>query len=192
MKLGSKKQKNVRQSSAEVIDDHLILSLTNAVEPVVWRMELNKIGTASFEIKEIKASGNHKLVLKPKKGTAETIATFETKDEALVALTQASTALQNPVQNTPTNTEQKINVITPTIASTNETNAPKSKNKWLWLFLGFLVVIGLYSYLMSMVPNRINNFGSAPTTNSSTNAPSSDNRAPAGVPLSADDLLGNM
>jgi len=55
------------KSSAEVVDKHLILSLPNAVEPIVWRMALDKIGTASFEIKHVKASDSYKLILKPKR-----------------------------------------------------------------------------------------------------------------------------
>jgi len=179
------KNKKPLASSAEVVENHLILSLTNAKEPIVWRMALDKIGTASFEIKEIKTSGNHKLVLKPKKGNAETIATFEAQEDALTALIQASDAMQKPANTNKASktNEQKINIITPDASKT------KKGGKWLWLLLGLFIVIGLYSYLMSLMPNRVQNFGGAQTTNS---APASPSGLQSGVPMSADDFLNNL
>ena len=176
------KRKNSKPltSSAEVVDNHLILSLTNAIEPIVWRMALDKIGTASFEIKEIKTSGNHKLVLKPKKGTAETIATFEQKDDALTALIQASDAMQKPnnVNKTSKSNEQKINIITPEAINSS---TKQSSKKWLWLLLGLFIVIGLYSYLVNSMPNRVSNIGS---TQTATTAPTSPSGLQSGIPLS--------
>ncbi len=183
-----RKNKKPLTSSAEVVDNHLILSLTNANEPIVWRMALDKIGTASFEIKEIKTSGHHKLILKPKKGTAETIATFEIKNDALEALIQASDAMQKPAhsnKNLNTN-EQKINIVA--AGPTSQKNK-QSKSKWLWLLLGLLIVIGLYSYLMSLMPSRIQDLGNTQTTNS---APVTPSNLQSGVPMSADDFLNNM
>ncbi len=175
-------------SSAEVVDNHLIIALPNAIEPVVWRMELDKVGTASFEIKEIKTSGHYKFNLKPKKGTAEIIATFETKDDALNALVQSSDAMQNPVTSSNVKTkndkEQKINIVT----SAAPQSEPKSKgiNKWVKLLLGLLIVVGLYAYLMSLMPNRINNLSDSPAATPSSSTPQT------GVPLSADDFLNGM
>jgi len=55
--MGLLKQKQL-SSSAEVVEKHLILSLPNAIDPVVWRMALTKIGTASFEVKPVKGKEN--------------------------------------------------------------------------------------------------------------------------------------
>ena len=179
--VGNKKIK----SSAEVVDKHLILSLPNAIEPIVWRMDLSKMGTASFEIKKIKSSDAHKLVLKPKKGTAESIAQFEDKETALNALLQASEAMQRPEHS-----EQFAAPINNANNKQTTLTQPKNKssNKWLYLFLGFLAVIALYIYMTMQIPKKI----TRPTNNSETTIPSSNDKAPVGVPLSADDFLNGL
>lgn len=170
-------------SSAKVVDKHLILSLPNAVEPVIWRMSLDKIGTASFEIASTKNSTVCKLVLKPKKGTAETIAKFNQKDESLEALIKASEALQSSEHADTTKSK---------IATENKaapSNKEKTNHKWLYLFIGFLAVIGLYAYMSSLMPKKINDFGQTKQTNTAFgNAPKTE----TGVPLSADDFLNGM
>lgn len=166
-------------SSAEVIDKHLILSLPNAIDPVVWRMALDKIGTASFEVKQAKNSDACKLMLKPKKGTVETIASFNKKDETLEALLHASNALQKPIA-----ASNKPSTNRPTTA-----NEKKGGNKWLYLFIGFLVVIGLYAYMSSLIPKQINDFGS---TNQTSAAAGNNSQDQSGVAISADDFLSGL
>ena len=184
--LDKKEHRNKLRSSAEVIDKHLILSLPNAIDPIIWRMSLDKIGTASFEIKQTKANDNYKLVLKPKKGTAETIATFNVKDKALEALLNASDALQTPepagvVQYSKTNKEYNAN---------NTTNTEKKgTHKWLYLFIGFLAVIALYSYMSSLAPKENKNFG---TTNQAKITSNSTPQEQTGVAVSADDFLNGL
>lgn len=172
-------------SSAEVVDKHLILSLPNAVEPIVWRMQLDKIGTASFEIKKAKKDGIYNLVLKAKKGTAETIAPFSDKEQALNALIHASEALQKPEV---TNNNIVSNNDNNNPAPKHGNNSKKGSNKWLYLFLGFLAVIGLYIFMTKQLPNKINDFGGSPQSLSSSPNPQSQ----TGVPLSADDFLNGL
>lgn len=181
---GNKKIK----SSAEVVDKHLILSLPNAIEPIVWRMELSKMGTASFEIKKIKSSDVHKLVLKPKKGVAEPIAQFEDKETALNALLQASDAMQRPGHNEPSIVAPSNNVPNSNVQSTPTQSKNKTSNKWLYLFLGFVAVIALYIYMTMQIPKKITD----QTNSSETTIPSSSNKVPVGVPLSADDFLNGL
>ena len=80
--------------------------------------------------------------------------------------------------------EQKINIVT----SAAPQSEPKSKgiNKWVKLLLGLLIVVGLYAYLMSLMPNRINNLSDSPAATPSSSTPQT------GVPLSADDFLNGM
>ncbi len=172
-------------SSAEVVDKHLILSLPNAIEPIVWRMELDKIGTASFEIKQTKNDNAYNLILKAKKGTAETIAPFNDKEQALDALIHASKALQRPEGINKNSNDSPVNNNT-----THDSNSnTKRSNKWLFLFIGFLVVIALYIYMTNQLPNKINNLGSNTSQSlSSDNDPLSQ----TGVPLSADDFLNGL
>jgi len=50
--MGLLKNKSNSQMTATVADDHLVLSFPNAVEPIVWRKSLDKIGSATFEVKQ--------------------------------------------------------------------------------------------------------------------------------------------
>lgn len=166
-------------TNAEVVDGHLVLSLLDAQEPKVWRMALDKIGTASFEIKKTKDSEETKLVLKPKKGTAEIIAVYNTQAQAIHALTNTSVVLQGKKQSK----SQAITVESPT-ATPQITIDNKQGSKWSILLFAVIVVIGLYVYLTSMMPEV------SPITTGTTTAPSSQNQT--GVPMSADDFLSGM
>ena len=173
-------------SSAEVVDNHLILSLPNASEPVVWRMALDKIGTASFEIKPVKGEDAYKLLLTPKKGTAETIAPFASKEEALAALMQASDAMQRPAQQS-TQAEAVQNISMAHMGASGIAGAGnKASRKWLYLLLAFLAVVGLYALMLKQMPNKVDNFGNA------LSSPSSGGANQIGVPQSADDFLNGL
>jgi hypothetical protein len=177
-----KKQNNKVMISADVVDDYLILSLPNALEPVVWRMAMDKIGTAAFEVKQEAKSEKANLILKPKKGTAEIIAPFATKEEAIEALVAASNAMHNgSTHNAPT---RKNNIIknNSKISNSSETQ------KWIIVLLGAIIVIGLYSYLTTLIPDTIESNSLSNQASMATNAP----QETTGVPVSADDFLGQL
>ena len=81
-------------SSAKVVDGALILSLPDAVSPVVWRMELDDVKAASLGI-EPKDNNVYVLTMKEGKGDTKEIAPFDNKDKAVKALMAASSALEN-------------------------------------------------------------------------------------------------
>ncbi len=175
------KLKPTKLTTANIADDHLVLSLLDAQDPKVWRMALDKIGTATFELKSEKDSDITKLVLKPKKGTAEIIATFDTQDEAFNALTVASDAL-NYEQ---VSMKQKVGKQAP---SDKIINAPTSSSKkWIMLLVGFIVIILLYIYMTTLIPQTTVGFEQSTTDTSQPN-----NNSTTGVPLSADEFLGSM
>lgn len=173
------KLKSIKSTSANIADGHLVLSLLDAQDPKVWRMALDKIGTATFELKSEKDSETTKLVLKPKKGTAEIIATFNTKNDAFNALTVASDAL-NYKQ---TATKEKLENPTTSAQTTNTS----SSKKWVLLLMGFVTVILLYVYMTSLIPQTTVGFEQNTTSSTQPN-----NNSTTGVPLSADEFLGSM
>ena len=193
MNFSLKKLISNTSSTAEISDNHLVLSLPEAIDPIVWRMSLDKIGTAAFEVKPLKDSDEAKLVLKPKKGTAEVIANFKTKDQAVSALMIASKALQNgPSQKTTLNEKVIVNKSTDSEAS-HETviinnSDSKEKQKWVIAILGALLVLGLYYYLTTLMPHSAQSFDSATNSLNSTLNPTEA----TGVPVSADDFLGGL
>ena len=108
MKLPLLNKSHTQHSTAEVVDGHLVLSLLNAQDPKIWRMDLDKIGTASFEIKKDSEGNNAKLILKPKKGTAEIIASYGSQEQAMSALSAASQALHHTAKKSKIQKSQKI------------------------------------------------------------------------------------
>lgn len=184
-KLGLAKSANTNNMSAAVADGYLVLSLLNAREPKIWRMELNKIGTATFEIKTNEKDDAAKLILKPKKGTAEIIASFESKEEALEALTLASNALRHQ-------SFDNTSKVMQTNASSKENQKTQKSNpsgKWGVLGLGFLLIIGLYLYLTTLMPPAAIELENTATQNQNGQT---TNGQQTGVPLSADDFLNGL
>ncbi len=179
------------KTTANVVDNHLILSLPKALDPVVWRMELKKTGAAAFEVKEDK-NGLSLLQVKLTKTSAETIAPFDNKSDAVEALMIASQALQNSSQSTETLSGTKGKSSQTKKAKSSNTTASANDNqsvsKWLIALLATGIIIALFSYLSNMVPNR--------TQISDTTTSSSINGAPVtsktGVPVSADDFLNGL
>ncbi len=195
MTFSLKKLIGISSSSAEVNDNHLVLSFPDAKEPVIWRMALKDIGTAVFEVKQDKDGEQSKLVLKPKKGTAEIIAAFHTKKEAVDALVMASKALQQGhSQNSAVEQKKVVVQSAKTANDSHETviiNPVRNKSeahKWLIALLGAGLVIGLYYYLTTLIPVDVNTGNMEASV---TSAPTDPSEA-TGVPVSADAFLGNM
>lgn len=174
-----------QKSGAEIVDQHLILSLLDAQEPKVWRMALDKIGTASFEVKQEKDSAVTKLILKPKKGTAEIIATYDTKDQAIKALTQASNALQY----SESKSEKTIIKSKKTSSKQSMDMVQKENSKWVLVLFGAVIVVGLYMYLSTLIPEKNIGFDSSSSSSQVNETGSSLDRT--GVPVSADDFLNS-
>ena len=193
MKFLSNKNEQKNRTAAEVVDSHLILSAPDAIEPIVWRMALEKIGTAAFEVKADNKAEKFKLVLKPKKGTAEIIATFSSKEEAVEALIAASHAMQAPPQNM--TSSKNLNTVRKSSGSTyqgttEETNIQKqSSGKWLIVLCGLFLVAGLYLYLNSLMPTATA-IGKAST--GQPNNIITDPSQTTGKPVSADDYFNSL
>jgi len=81
-----------KNPSANVIDNSLVLSLPNALNPVVWRMELAKAKMSAIEIREDKI-GDFALILKTPKGDSNEIARFGAKNDALKGLHAITNAM---------------------------------------------------------------------------------------------------
>ena len=79
------------ESTAKVVDGNLILNLPDAINPVIWRMELGNVKASALEVR---ANDNlFLLALKTPKGEVHDIAPFENRDRAVYALMQVSHAL---------------------------------------------------------------------------------------------------
>lgn len=171
------------QSSAKIVDGNLILSLPDAINPVVWRMELGSVKSSALEVRQASDAGPHLLSLKTPKGDVHDIAPYAAREDAVRALMRVSAALQGG--------QGKIIPATTAFPADSATSVSTENGgmKWLLALGGVLAVIFLFAYVSGSTPQ-------APVTN----APMADmattaNGAPnveSGVPQSADDLLGGL
>jgi hypothetical protein len=160
-----------KNPSANVVDNSLVLSLPNALNPVVWRMELAKAKMSAIEIREDKI-GDFALILKTPKGDSNEIARFGGRKEALKGL----------------------NAITAAMLKAEKTSGKGSKGgqsgslfkKIMMIFAGIIscivllfVLVNIIAYFMGVTPQTSNGNGS-----SFSAATMQD-----GVPQSADDFL---
>lgn len=166
-----KKSSNNHASSAKVVDGNLILSLPDAVNPIVWRMELGSVKASALEVRTTN-DNTHLLALKTPKGDVHEIAPFDTRDKAVQALMNVSRALHNA--------EGQINPASAGVSGTAASSAGSGSSIWKWAvsIIGILAV--LYVLALAFVP-------ASPTATSDTAPASEDTQS--GVPMSADQYL---
>lgn len=181
-----KKGANDYESSAKVVDGNLIISLPDAVNPIVWRMELGSVKASALEVRAHASDGTFLLLLKTPKGDIHEIAPFAAKDTAVTALMRVSSAMQGA--------EGRLAPATASIATT-PLHAPQpvfhkpdtGAVKWLLALAGVLALIFLFAYLAKSSPS-LEGAGvpmADTATSTATGAPNSE----SGLPQSADDML---
>jgi|TARA_R110002126_G_scaffold3263_1_gene18368 hypothetical protein len=160
-----------KNPSANIVDNSLVLSLPNALNPVVWRMELAKAKMSAIEIREDKI-GDFALVLKTPKGDSNEIARFGAKSDALKGLNAITSAMLKAEK---------------TGGSTGKSGQGNSLfKKFMMVFAGiiccivlFIVIINIIAYFVGIDPSASGN--GAALSNAVT--------MQDGVPQSADDFL---
>ncbi|PZP57389.1 MAG: hypothetical protein DI586_00425 [Micavibrio aeruginosavorus] len=80
-------------STAKIIDGTLVLTLPDAVRPVVWQMQLGQTKSSALEVRE-ETNGNWMLMLKTPRADVMEIAPFPSKEKAVKALIAVSRALE--------------------------------------------------------------------------------------------------
>ncbi|HEU4838604.1 MAG TPA: hypothetical protein VFS88_04245 [Micavibrio sp.] len=177
------------ESSAKVVDGTLIISLPDALNPIVWRMELGSVKASALEVRPSNEA-TFMLSLKTPKGEVHDVAPFDSRERAVKALMRVSSALQNAsgkmtiapslVTVPGVSTAQDV----PSGPALSDTNS--SPLKWL-IALGCVVVV---IFLFSKMSNLAQEYAVSKQTDgqpatSITGAPSGE----SGVPQSANDVL---
>ncbi len=171
-------------TSASVVDGKLILSMPDAITPVVWQMDLKETQSSAFEVAA--AEGQNFSLVSRKGGskTSDVIAVFSSQQAAVGALMATARALEN---------NRAINYVKETAGSYAPSYAPshhpaprsKGAGSWLtWILaaIGVVFLIFLLSAMIMMRPTPIELAASGATAASSS-------ESDAGVPVSADDFL---
>lgn len=184
---------NEFESSAKVVDGNLILSLPDAINPIVWRMELGSVKASALEVKTQNAEGPFVLTLKTPKGDVHEIAPYETRDGAVTALMRVSNALQSAEGRIAPAASKSSGVgpLSPPV-ETVFIKPDSSTVKWLLLLGGVLLAIFLFAYMAKLsAPVQTADVPGMESATTVAPGPSGSNDG-NGVAQSADDLLGGF
>jgi hypothetical protein len=171
------------QSSAKVVDGNLVISLPDALTPVVWRMELGSVKASAIEIRAL-ADGTHMLTLKTPKGESHDVAPFSDKDAALRALMRVSEALQNG-EGKAWQRAGHANAPAQAAPVAPEEATSGSPLKWLLALGAVMLVIFLIAFAAANTQRPVED---QPMENMATTTEGSP-ATTSGVPQSADDVL---
>lgn len=181
-------------ASANVVDGTLIISLPDAINPVVWRLDLGQARASAMEIRTHE-NGTFVLTLKTARNDVNDIASFANKSGALSALMAISQALRhahgqirpaaNDIPVTPAGTPTPMNTLPVPVRSSAHIKPKASKGKGvltgLLAVILIVILLGALANVAPMPSSGMNNAsGKAGGAASST-----------GVPVSADDFLKN-
>lgn len=188
MKTLWKQPDDTLESTASVVDGHLILSLPDAINPIVWKMELGSVKSSALEVRKT-PDNSFLLLLKTAKGDVHDIAPFEEKEKAVKALMAVSHALKNAQgQMVATGTQNAASFKTDKNMPHGDFLTPnKEVLKWVFAFIGVLVVIFLFAYMAKNAPYTPPSQDTA-LENSATSVDGTPT-GESGVPQSADDML---
>lgn len=179
--MADKEKKEKYISTAKVIDGVLILSLPDALTPVVWQMELGQSKSSALEIRD--AGDNHfVLTLKTPRQDVLEIATYNDRDLAIKALLVVSQAMEQ-AQGQLKAAATTGTYLVPTAQKQSNDNRGFPVKRILMLGLksaGAIILLGL-AYIMISAFIHV-------ATNSSTSGSAAGS---GNAPVSADDFLEN-
>lgn len=179
-----KKKDTISLASAAINDDCLIVSLPDAIEPKVWRLDLEKAKDSSFEVKKEEKSFSL-IVKKSARSKPDIIGQFETKQEALSALLMISEALKTNKTKSIAPAKEKITKVKKETPAKAQEPA-NSNNRGVVALLSTLLVIGIVYYFWTQSMPSSQSFETRALTTQSAADPS---QPQTGVPMSADDFL---
>lgn len=196
MILNFKTKKQTTDASAKVVDGKLVLSLPDAVSPVVWQMDLAKAKASALEVLHDEKSDEFMLGLKTPKGEKIDVARFDDRTKAVEGLMAASQALENAagqirpsseIPATQAANDAPVNKKTKTKAKPARSKE-ETRKRWMIGILAMVMLFIMFTVWSSVLPRIIHTNGAnAPVT--PTASSSGDPTQSSGVPVSADDFL---
>lgn len=129
----SQTKKNAATSIATICDGALILTLTDAREPCVWRMDLSQARLSALEVKH-ETGGASTLQMRTPKGETHVVATYTDPARAVEILSVVAGALSG---NSATSAQ-------------DISNQPAQADKnWIWLVVALVAIMAILIYMMS-------------------------------------------
>ena len=186
------------KSSAKVVGGTLILSLPDAIAPVVWRMDLGKAKSSAIEVRK-NDDGGFNLILKTPKADAHTIASYELKIKATRALMVVTKAISKATVEIKGN-DRKLYLPAPSSQNATQAQAKQRTTAFGWcvrllkyafMLLSVVIIIGMGLLVYKFVAGPTLAQRSAPSIMGGMNAPAPDTgvRDKTGEVISADDFF---
>lgn len=165
-------------STAKVIDGILILSLPDAVSPVVWQMELGQSKSSALEIRETD-NDQFVLTLKTPRQDVLDIATYANRDLAIKALLVTSAALEKGRGQLKASPAAGANayplpVVTQSKSTSGVLAVLKKTFVGLAIVAGSLILLGVVIFLIFSAVNIVMSANSTPSAGVSGGAVSAD------------------
>ncbi len=182
LKCCSKNKSQTTSASGRVVDGKLVLSLPDAIAPIVWQMDLNKTKASALEVLHEEETNIFNLSLKTPSGESVHIAKFDERVKAVEGLMAASHALEN-AHGQIRNAEEGQTIYTPAKPAKEKSGLMAIILKIfgvLFILLALFLLWGVFSMY------TIDYDGTTTTQTSSTQA---NEPLPSNVPVSAEDYL---
>ena len=164
-------------STAKVIDGVLILSLPDAITPVVWQMELGQSKSSALEIRTV-SDTQFLLTLKTPRQDILDIAAYENRDQAIKALmviSQAMEKAQGQLKSAAPANSYPVPAISYTHNGWIGASFLKKLFRFLLMIIGGLIICGLVLFVAGKLF-----LGTSQSTSSTTSS---------NAPISADEFL---
>lgn len=183
--------------TAKVVDGLLILSLPDAICPVVWQMDVTQSKSSALEVRPNDGDTTVHLVLKTPRQDVLEVAQYQTREQAVKALLAVSAAMERAhgqifrSEKDAAAGPRSYDYTVPALYSTSNGSSPALHSAFRFLGYAVLGVIllavtfGLISVALSLMTS-----GSAASLSSSSAASSQESSsASSGQSMSAEDFL---
>lgn len=171
--------------SACVVDGTLVLTLPDAVSPVIWRFDLGQAKASAIEVRTEEDGMVSRLILKTPKGEVNEIALYASRAaavNALMAIGRAMGAAQGrPRFHAPSNDASAMGG-----EAAERPAARRGMGRAATAFVAAALVVALMFAILNIGPRRVGDDGMASSIAPATGAGGADG---AGVPVSADSFL---
>lgn len=179
-------------SSARVVDGTLIISLPQAITPIVWRMELGHVRASALEVRQ--QENAYMLTLKTPKGDVSDIAPFDTRGKAVQALMAVSRAMEHAhgqLRPYAAANSQGVTNLPAVRPEYKDSSKSASKGQFATGIIGTILLLGLITMFVNMTraPQNIAPASGELAGVSSTRSGSTPVPTDTGVAESADDFL---
>lgn len=183
-------------ASASVVDGTLILSLPDAITPIVWRLDLGHAKASALEVREAD-NATFILALKTPRGEVNEIAKFTSRGRAVAALMSVTRAMEQahgqikPAANDG-ESYNPTHLPVPVRTRRAKAHAPQHGHGrgLLGGVVALLLIVGLGAVLLNMGPKQVTALSAASPAAGNAAAQGSAPQA-AGIAVSADDFLKN-